>query len=178
MVKKKDLHSDSATSTIGDDAAPVTETASTTALNYDVGYGKPPKATQWQKGQSGNPKGKKRGMKSFKELFLDAAKKKITVKDANGLKEVSQLEALFAFTFTHAIKGNYKHMAHLMALAEKFFRQTAPDTAQEALDKLDEALKACPGYHVIAPNQLLAIRELTRLYGPGSESAKRRGSLS
>jgi len=120
MVKKNDRASNPATATADDVAAPMAETASTAAPNYHVGYGKPPNATQWQKGQSGNPKGKKKGAKSFKQYFLDAAKKKITVKDANGLKEVSQLEALFAFAFTHAIKGNYKHMAHLMALAEKF----------------------------------------------------------
>ncbi|WP_165354860.1 DUF5681 domain-containing protein [Tropicimonas sp. IMCC6043] len=29
--------------------------------DYDVGYGKTPKHTQWQKGQSGNPSGKKKG---------------------------------------------------------------------------------------------------------------------
>jgi hypothetical protein len=29
------------------------------AKNYDVGFGKPPKASQWKPGQSGNPKGAK-----------------------------------------------------------------------------------------------------------------------
>ena len=26
--------------------------------SYDIGYGKPPRASQWRKGQSGNPKGR------------------------------------------------------------------------------------------------------------------------
>jgi len=26
--------------------------------DYEIGYGKPPKASQWKKGQSGNPKGR------------------------------------------------------------------------------------------------------------------------
>ena len=32
--------------------------------NYEVGYGKPPKANQFQKGQSGNPSGRPKKMKS------------------------------------------------------------------------------------------------------------------
>jgi hypothetical protein len=172
MVKKNDLHSDSVTSITGDDAAPMPETVSTTASNYNVGYGKPPKATQWQKGQSGNPKGKKKGMKSLKQYFLDAAKKKITVKDAKGLKEVSQLDALIAFTFTHAIKGDYKSTAHLMALAHEFLPAPSPETAEDAIDKLNEAVKACPGHFVITPNHREAIEGMRRLYGPESDRGK------
>ena len=33
---------------------------------YTVGYGKPPKTTQFNKGQSGNPKGRKRNIEFFK----------------------------------------------------------------------------------------------------------------
>jgi hypothetical protein len=35
--------------------------------NYEVGYGKPPKHTQWQSGQSGNAKGKPRKNKTLEE---------------------------------------------------------------------------------------------------------------
>jgi len=40
------------------------------AGSYEVGYKKPPKQTQFKKGQSGNPKGRKKGSKNnrFKDL--------------------------------------------------------------------------------------------------------------
>ncbi len=40
------------------------------ANDYNVGFGKPPKASQWQKGQSGNPKGRS---KTRSDMLNEAA---------------------------------------------------------------------------------------------------------
>lgn len=42
------------------------------AQPYQVGYRKPPRTTQFKKGQSGNLKGRPKGSKSFMALLADA----------------------------------------------------------------------------------------------------------
>jgi Family of unknown function (DUF5681) len=40
--------------------------------DYPIGYGKPPVETRFQKGQSGNPGGRRRGTKSLPALLSEA----------------------------------------------------------------------------------------------------------
>jgi hypothetical protein len=37
--------------------------------DYGVGYRKPPKASRWRKGQSGNPRGRQKGARNLNSLF-------------------------------------------------------------------------------------------------------------
>lgn len=60
---------------------------------YPVGYGKPPVATRFQKGQSGNPKGRAHKVKESTinvESILNAA---IQVKQGGRVRQISALEA-------------------------------------------------------------------------------------
>ena len=45
--------------------------------NYDVGYKKPPKNTQFKPGQSGNPKGRPKKPTNIHEALIDNLGKKI-----------------------------------------------------------------------------------------------------
>lgn len=44
---------------------------------YDVGYGKPPRNHQWRKGQSGNPKGRRKKSKRVPEDVLTQLRKAV-----------------------------------------------------------------------------------------------------
>jgi hypothetical protein len=136
---------------------------------YKVGYGKPPVATRWKTGQSGNPKGKKKGTQSLKQIFLEEANKKIALKNANGVQRISQIKAVMAVCFAEAFKGKPKMLEKLLVFAKEYLPPPAPETAQDAIDKLNEAVKACPGHFVMTPNHVEAIEGMRRLYGPGSD---------
>src|SRR5262245_33179094 len=53
---------------------------------YEVGYRKPPRHSRFQKGQSGNPRGRKKGSINTETALRKAIFEQITVRDASGKK--------------------------------------------------------------------------------------------
>ena len=85
-------------------------------MAYKVGKGKPPKRTQFKKGQSGNPSGARKhdqNLKTIKRLLRSDVVDKLlplfhgTINDLNGVfknKESSTLELAFASVLMKSIK--------------------------------------------------------------------------
>jgi len=73
--------------------------------DYEVGYGKPPKQYQWEKGcKSPNPKGRPKKIRTLKEALQVSFNKEITTKNENGdIKKITCLEALASKTIADAI---------------------------------------------------------------------------
>jgi Family of unknown function (DUF5681) len=84
-----------------------------------VGYGRPPAATRFQKGQSGNPKGRPKGRKSVGKILRDALHRTIEVRDADRVRTMSKIEAVIEVTLNKALKGDHRSFAKLMDVADK-----------------------------------------------------------
>ena len=78
--------------------------------DYEVGYGKPPKATRFKKGQSGNPKGRPKGAKSFAAMAQEAFTRKIKVTTDGQRREVTIIEAILLQLANNAAKGDPRSM--------------------------------------------------------------------
>jgi Family of unknown function (DUF5681) len=80
--------------------------------DYEVGYGRPPKATQWKPGQSGNPN--KRRPRSLPDalLILDRLlSEKIQIRDQGVLKTVTVLEAIVTKIWALEMAGDKRAAA-------------------------------------------------------------------
>src|SRR6478609_7842000 len=55
---------------------------------YTVGYAKPPKASQFKPGVSGNPKGKPKGQPTFGEILLQESERLVKVKIGDEVVQV------------------------------------------------------------------------------------------
>ena len=73
---------------------------------YDVGYGKPPRAGQFKPGQSGNPKGRKKGAKSLQGVMRAALAEKVKVEIGGKSVRISKLDALTKRLMASALKGD------------------------------------------------------------------------
>ena len=65
-----------------------------TARDYVVGYGKPPLHSRFQKGRSGNPKGRPRGRRNMSTLLSDALNGSVIVVENGRRKKITKREAI------------------------------------------------------------------------------------
>lgn len=57
---------------------------SNTNDDYKVGYRRPPLNTRFKKGESGNPKGRRKGRKNLKTLVVEELFRPVSVREADG----------------------------------------------------------------------------------------------
>ena len=87
--------------------------------SYTVGYGKPPIHSRFKEGESGNPKGKKKGQKGLKAVVEKVFQEKVSVRTARGIRKVTKLDALVQKLMNDALTGDGKAVAHIVRLAKE-----------------------------------------------------------
>ena len=80
---------------------------------YDVGYGKPPKAKQFKEGQSGNSKGRPKGSKNVYTLLEEILNQKIALKENGKDIKISKKAAMLMQLTNRAIKGDVRAISVL-----------------------------------------------------------------
>ena len=76
--------------------------------DYAVGYARPPKANQFQPGQSGNPAGRPRGRPSLDQLLLEEAARIVKFQAGGKVMHMDRDRALMRKLFDTALQGNLR----------------------------------------------------------------------
>jgi hypothetical protein len=76
--------------------------------DYEVGYGKPPVARRFRKGQCGNPGGRPQGMTAgrAKALALKEAYRSITLREGDNVLTLPAIQVVLRSQIARAAKGN------------------------------------------------------------------------
>jgi hypothetical protein len=145
----------------------------------DVGYGKPPRHTQFRKGQSGNPGGRPRGepIERLKALTLQEAYRGVIVRREDGIAEPAQaIQAILRSQIELAMAGNVRAQRDILKAVQTFEREDAKAAALEAyvaelvahgmeLEKAVESLKSAATTMEEKIDYAAAAREITELLG-------------
>lgn len=84
--------------------------------DYEVGYKKPPKSTQFQPGQSGNPKGRPKGVKNLATDLEEELEQFVIVHEGNQTLKVTKQRAMLKSLFAKALKGDVRATSALITL--------------------------------------------------------------
>jgi len=82
---------------------------------YEVGYGKPPQSTQFQKGRSGNPNGRPKRTAGFGPLFEKVIRQLVVVNEQGRSKRISLMEVIVMQIVKKAATGNLPFIRLVLA---------------------------------------------------------------
>lgn len=111
-----------------------------------VGYRRPPVATRFKPGQSGNPGGRRKRSRTLSALLAAAFAETVAARENGRARRMTKLEAIVKQLVNKAAGGDHRIAQFLFALAE----------ARAALNPPDERIN---------PNDALVLAELVRRFG-------------
>jgi Family of unknown function (DUF5681) len=99
-----------------------------------VGYGRPPIHTRFRKGRSGNPTGKRKHGEAERAeaLIRQELYRSLTVRDGDGARKMTALQAVIRSLIACAAKGNVPAQRALVKVAQDIEDARARRTGQTA----------------------------------------------
>jgi Family of unknown function (DUF5681) len=108
--------------------------------DYEVGFGKPPTHTQFQPGQSGNPAGRRKGVRNLKTDVKRTLATPVKVKEGGRTRKKSSQEAALMVLREKALNGDVRALDRFLELALRLNNDEAAQA--QPLPAEDQAILA------------------------------------
>jgi len=111
--------------------------------SYEVGYRKPPKRSQFQKGRSGNPKGRPRGTLNVATILDRTVREPVVINESGQRKTITKMQAALKQLVNQAASGNLAALRQLMAAVSSAEQRLGESQAQSpAISEPDQKVMA------------------------------------
>ena len=90
------------------------------APDYAVGYRRPPKASQFMAGKSGNPRGRPKGSRPVGAVSHDIMQQKVATTEKGKTRRMSALEVMLRRLVSDAMRSDSRAMKLLLSLADRY----------------------------------------------------------
>jgi Family of unknown function (DUF5681) len=123
---------------------------STTPTNYDIGYCRPPKRSQFQPGQSGNPTGRRKAIPTIGARLRELVNSKVTVTEQGRTRRISRLDVMLRQLGNEAMRGDKRAFKLLMEFLHRYDAAVegtvrSEEMAPEDLEILSDYLRKTGG---------------------------------
>lgn len=108
--------------------------------HYEVGYGKPPRNTQFKKGQSGNPKGRPKGTRNFKTDLEEELAELVQVTEGGTVHQISKQRAVQKRTVERALSGDMRAADLVVKWCAQYLGMEEEIPASKTLHTDDQAI--------------------------------------
>jgi hypothetical protein len=107
---------------------------------YPVGYGRPPTATQFKSGKSGNPRGRPKGPKSVGAVLRDVIRRRIVVTENGKTRRIFVLEVVLRRLANDAMRNDPKALRLLLSLIDRYAESPEAELHLEEMLAEDRAI--------------------------------------
>ena len=107
---------------------------------YKVGRGKPPLHTRFKKGQSGNPKGRPKGVPNIRTLLDEVLGRIVVIRENGEAREVTAAHAVMLKMLEAGLADHHASRAYILDLIMKTNGPANDDAEQELPSEDDEII--------------------------------------
>jgi hypothetical protein len=102
-----------------------------------VGYKRPPKHSQFQPGQSGNPSGGRKSIQNFKSDLLDELSEQISIRENGRERQISKQRAVVKALVAAALRGDVRATNALVSFCTRSLGEKTDEDASSTTEDID-----------------------------------------